>query len=173
MKRYLLIGLGGLVGLILIVSLVGSFLPEGHSATSQIVLTVPRDSVWAVVTNFAEHPTWRSRVERMVPEVTAEGDTVWVEHSGTGPLPYRVTERVPPSRLVTRMEDGLPFGGTWTYQLNATDSLHTEVRITEDGLVYNPVFRFVSLFLSQHATMDGYLTDLAARYGQTVEVEHL
>ncbi len=39
----------------------------------------------------------------------------------------------------------------------------TRVRVTEDGEVYNPLFRFVSRFIMGHtATMDRYLDDLAA-----------
>jgi hypothetical protein len=35
------------------------------------------------------------------------------------------------------------------------------LRITEDGEVYNPVFRFVSRFVMGHtATMDKYLADV-------------
>ena len=48
----------------------------------------------------------------------------------------------------------------------------TIVRITEDGQVYNPVFRFMSRFVFGHArTMDAYLRALGRAAGQEVEVK--
>jgi hypothetical protein len=47
------------------------------------------------------------------------------------------------------------------------------VQITEDGEVYNPVFRFVSRFILGHTrTMDFYLRALGNATGQGIEVEH-
>jgi hypothetical protein len=68
---------------------------------------------------------------------------------------------VPDQRLVTRIADkSLPFGGSWTYiVIPRGDS--TTLRITEDGKVYNPVFRFVSRFVLGHtATMKKYPADI-------------
>ena len=74
-----------------------------------------------------------------------------------------VSGEEPPRRLVTRIADeDLPFGGTWTYRLEP-DGGGTRVTITEDGEVYNPVFRFVSRFVMGHdATLRTYLDDLEA-----------
>ena len=59
----------------------------------------------------------------------------------------------------------MPFGGTWTYELTPTAG-GTSLRITEDGEVYNPVFRFMSRFVfTHHATIDTYLTDMGKRLG--------
>jgi hypothetical protein len=53
-------------------------------------------------------------------------------------------------RLVTQIEgQNLPFGGGWEFRLkNNGDS--TSVTITENGEVYNPLFRFVSKFIMGH-----------------------
>jgi hypothetical protein len=77
-----------------------------------------------------------------------------------------VDTAVPNERLVTRIADkSLPFGGKWTYTLAQTGN-STVLRITEDGEVYNPVFRFISRFVLGHATtIDRYLRDVAARLG--------
>jgi hypothetical protein len=77
---------------------------------------------------------------------------------------------VPPRRMVTRIADpDLPFGGGWTFELEPADGPQggTSVRITEDGEVYNPVFRFVSRFVLGHTrSMERYLADLQAQAGQ-------
>lgn len=73
-------------------------------------------------------------------------------------VPVEITERVPPQRLVTRIKPGQPFGGSWTITVNGD-----EVSITENGEVYNPIFRFMSRFVFGHtATMDATLKKLRA-----------
>ncbi len=58
----------------------------------------------------------------------------------------------------------MPFGGTWTYVL-VPDVAGTRLTITEDGEVYNPLFRFLSRFVfSQTATIDTYLRHLEAAF---------
>jgi hypothetical protein len=76
-------------------------------------------------------------------------------------------ESVPPKRHVTRISDpSLPFGGTWTWELNPTGDGGCEVRLTEDGFVTNPVFRFIShFFIGHHSSMDTYLKHLTAKLG--------
>ncbi len=75
-----------------------------------------------------------------------------------------------PARLVTRIADErLPYGGTWTYEVEE-DAGGSRVTITEDGEIYNPIFRVVSrFFLGYHATQRSYLRALGAKFGETVE----
>jgi hypothetical protein len=76
-------------------------------------------------------------------------------------IAFAAEEMVPNHRLVTRIVDrGLPFGGSWTYELEPSGD-GTRITITENGEVYNPVFRFVSRFVMGHtATIDTYLSSL-------------
>ena len=69
-----------------------------------------------------------------------------------------------PSLLVARITDvTLPFGGTWTYRI-VPAAAGSELTITEDGEVYNPIFRFMSRFVFGHtATIDGFLADLLTK----------
>lgn len=65
----------------------------------------------------------------------------------------------------------LPYSGSWTYLLERSGG-GTVVRITEDGEVYNPVFRFMSRFvLGQTRTMDAYLRALGNAIGQSVQIK--
>ncbi len=47
----------------------------------------------------------------------------------------------------------------------------TQVRITENGEVFNPIFRFVSRFvIGQHRSIENYLHALADATGEKVDV---
>ena len=69
-----------------------------------------------------------------------------------------------PTLLVARIAGpSLPFGGTWTYRI-APAAGGSAVTITEDGEVYNPVFRFMSRFVFGHyATLDEFVKNLEAK----------
>ena len=78
-----------------------------------------------------------------------------------------MVERTVPDRLlVGRIADAnLPFGGSWTYELAPRAAGQTSLTITEDGEVYNPIFRFVSRFVMGHsATINQYLSDVGKRF---------
>ena len=94
-------------------------------------------------------------------ETTRDGETIIYE------LLDRITPRSIQRRIAT---ENLPYSGTWTYSLQPNGDF-TIVRITEDGQVYNPVFRFMSRFVLGHTrTMDAYLRALGKATGQEVEV---
>jgi hypothetical protein len=110
------------------------------------------------------------RVEVLADE---DGHPRFREVSGDGTITFEVTEAVPNQRVVTRIVDrNLPFGGSWTYELLPASEGGTTLRITEDGEVYNPLFRFVSRYVMGHeATIDRYLRDVGAKLGEEPVIE--
>ncbi len=69
------------------------------------------------------------------------------------------------SRIVSR---DLPYGGEWIVDVAMLDA-GSVVTVTENGEVYNPVFRFVSRFVMGHnATIDTYLRALGHHSGESV-----
>ena len=65
----------------------------------------------------------------------------------------------------------LPYGGTWTYELSS-DGTGSSVRITENGEIYNVIFRFVArFFMGYTSSIDTYLADLGRKFGETVTIE--
>lgn len=163
MLRKLLYVVGGLVLLVGVVALAGLMLPQNHSASSSVTLDATPEEVFAILTDFQAYPDWRSDVERV--EVTGgpgAGQRIR-EFGSNGEIPYRIEALGPPTTMVTRIEPGLPFGGTWTYELSSSEG-RTILRITEDGEVYNPIFRFVSRFIFGHdATIAAFLADVEGR----------
>ena len=170
--KYALIVLAAIVALVLVIVAVGAILPVKHRASRQINLHQPAESVFALINDPATLPAWRGKVKgskEMKVEILRDrnGHRMFRETGADGTILYEVVSAEPNKRLVTRIADpSLPFGGKWTYEiLPAGDS--TTLRITEDGEVYNPVFRFASRFIfGHHATIEQYLRDVAKRFGE-------
>ena len=164
--RWLLIIGGSLAAVVAVVVAVGYSLPVKHVASRTAHVVAPPERVWATITDVASAPQWRPGVKSA--EILGQGAAgpVWREVSGDGTITFETVESAPPRRLVTRITDkSLPFGGTWTYELQPAGS-GTQVTIQEDGEVYNPVFRFVSRYvMGHHATIDKYLAALRTRLG--------
>jgi uncharacterized protein YndB with AHSA1/START domain len=152
--------LGALAVLLLTIAGVGLVLPVAHTATRQATLGASPERVFEALTRVEQYPHWRSDVQS-VELLSTQPMTRWREIGGNGTITFEFTEVQPPARLVARIADpSLPFGGSWTYVLSRSTS-GTGVTITENGEVYNPLFRFMSRFVFGHtATLETFLKDL-------------
>lgn len=166
--KYVLIVAAVLVAIVLIVVGVGYSLPRAHQATNEATLRTSPQSLYKLITDVDRFPEWRSSVERIERAPDSAGKTRFREIGGDGTILYEVDTAVPNQRLVTRIADPtLPFGGSWTYELVPRGD-STTLRITENGEVYNPIFRFVSRFVMGHtATIEKYLNDVRRYFEKT------
>ena len=162
--KWLLIVVGVLVFAVAVVAVVGWMLPQNHVASGTAQLSLSPDKVWPIVTDVADYPSWRNEVDSV--ERLATPDLRWREISGSDRISYEATTFDAPTHFVAHIADkGLPFGGSWDYRIEAAGT-GSRITITENGEVYNPIFRFVSKFFMGHtATIDKYLTALAKRTG--------
>jgi hypothetical protein len=137
--KWIAIVLVGPATLVAAIAMVGSMLPRAHTASRTLRVRRPPADVWPVITQ------------------TAQASSV----------PVDVLENDPPRRLVTRVTAAeRNFGGTWTILLKPTAE-GSDVTVTEDGWVANPIFRFVSRYvMGHHATMDALLTNVAKTLGE-------
>ena len=160
MLRLVFFLLSGLCVIALIVVIIGYSLPQGHVATREVTVAATPDRVFAVLQDIDSYPKWRSDVEGV--EVLARDPVArWRERGSNGTITFEMQAADRPARMVSRIADpSLPFGGGWTYVLTPNGE-GTRVSITENGEVYNPIFRFMSRFVFGHtATIDRYLADL-------------
>ncbi len=166
--RYVLIVAGTLGFIVLVVLLVGWMLPVGHLATREATYRATPGQVFKLITDVKAFPQWRPSVTKVEVLPAVNGHAQFREIGKNGSILFEIDSLVPNQRLVTRIADrSLPFGGKWTYELTPRGD-STTLRITEDGEVYNPVFRFVSRFVFGHtATMDRYLSDVGRRISQS------
>lgn len=162
-----LVAVAGLV--LAVLGLLGTRLPREHVASRRITLARSSEEVFAVIRDFGGAPAWRKDVKRV--EVLAGGGVVRFREEGRhGAIAMEVVEEAPPRRLVTRIADeGLPFGGTWTYELEPEGHGATRITITERGFVKPALFRALARYVfTYHRTLDSYLQALGARFGETV-----
>ena len=163
--KWLLVALATVALAVLVVLVTGWLLPVSHVSTRQQLLAAPPDQVWQALTDRAAFPSWRDDVQRVERLPDRNGQAAWVEEGKNGRIALAVERSDPPRVLVTRITDpDLPFGGTWTYDLQSAESGSTLLTITERGEVYNPIFRFASRFVFGHeATIASYMDDLRER----------
>lgn len=141
-----------------IIFIVGKLLPVKHTAFQQRQFAVSKNLLWTSIRNFKDYPEWRSNLKAL----TVINETQWREVDDKGDaITFGIIEEVPEIRLEVKiLDDNLPFGGIWVYELTEGDHVVT-LKITENGEVYNPIFRFIShFFMDQSATIKQYMTDL-------------
>jgi uncharacterized protein YndB with AHSA1/START domain len=152
----------------------GLSMPREHKVSSRVQLTAPRDSVWAVLRAFGDYPKWHPDFKSSVKGERVNGHETWVQDVGGMTMSVEFLEIHPPANLVTEIitDEKSQWGGIWTYDLTANGT-GTEVTITEEGWVKSPFFRVLMKMRGSHATMDGVLKHLGAKFGEQVTPEHV
>jgi uncharacterized protein YndB with AHSA1/START domain len=166
--RYLLIFGGAVAVVAALVLVAGWILPVAHRATREASYNAPPEDVYKLITNVSAFPEWRPSVKKVEMLPPSNGHARFREIGKNGSILYEIDSLAANRLLVTRIADrSLPFGGKWTYEL-IPNGVSTTLRITEDGEVYNPIFRFVSRFVFGHsATIDQYLGDAGRRLARS------
>lgn len=152
------------IGALVVMYLAGRALPVAHVASRGERFDAPRDTVWAIIADPAGYPSWRRDVTRVEMLRSVDGRPAWREESGRDRVEYVAEEMIPEERLVTRITTtGLPYGGRWRWELTP-DAGGTRVTITEEGEVYNPIFRFLMKYvIGETATIETVLEALGRR----------
>jgi len=144
--KWIWITVAGIVALVAIVAGIGATLPVKHVATRRARYKQPPEAVWAAINSQQD---WRPADD----------------------ITFQLVSSDPPRRLEMGVPPGLPFGGKWVYEVEPADG-GSVLRITENGEVYNPIFRFVSRFIMGHtATIDQTLRALGKKFGDSVRIE--
>lgn len=169
--KWVLIAVGGIGALIALMAIAGSFMPKSHTATRSAVIGKPPEVLWQVLTDCSSFPQWRPDVKTVEILPDRNGRKTWREDGKNGKITLETIESSPPTRLILKIADpDLPFGGTWTYQVEPA-AAGSKITITENGEIYNPIFRFMGrVFFSQTASIEGYLTSLARKFGEEVQL---
>ena len=149
--------------LVALVVIVGAMLPRQHTASRTARVALPPDALYALLADVSRYTTWRAGLKSLERLPDKQGMPAWIEDANGMKIPMRF-ERMEPHTLVARIDSTeLAFGGTWTYGIQPLPDGASSLTITEDGEVYNVIFRFMLRFVfGHHATMDGFIRELQA-----------
>ena len=143
---WLLYIVGGLVGLFALLNLVGLALPRDHLAALRAQLAQPPERVWDALIELSKRVAVRDK------------------------LPIDVEREDRPRLRVTRIiDDKLPFGGRWYFELEPV-AAGTRLTITEAGFVKVPMFRIFTS-LAPNGTKTKFFRELGAQLAVPVTVE--
>lgn len=169
--RWVLLTIGFLVVFVIVAAAIGAMLPKKHHASRKARYRATPEAVYAVI---AGPPDWRTGIKSygVLPEKEGRKQW-WEEDTHSQKITYELVEEAPPRRLATRIVGpDLPFGGGWTFEIEPAPDGGSNLRITEDGEIYNVIFRFMArFFFGYAASIEGYLRDLAAKFGDTANIE--
>lgn len=172
--RWLVYGLVAVVVLIAVVVGIGMTLPRAHSAAVRAHYAATPQQVYEVIHDVERGTEWRSGLQGVdVLPQTGEHPR-WRETADWGTLVFERVEDIPPRRIVHRIvEEGQGFGGSWTFDI-APEGAGALVTIREDGIVSNPVYRFMTRFvMGYYASLETYAADLGSRLGSEARVERV
>jgi len=163
--KILMFVIGGMILVVVCVIVVGLLLPKRHVVSRRASYRASAEQLFTLISGTQ---TWRPDVLRceVVPDTGHRALMRETARNGET-ITYELLDRTPPTSMKRRIAtENLPYGGTWTFSLQP-NSGSTIVQVTENGEVYNPVFRFVSRFVLGHTgTIDAYLHALGKATGQ-------
>ncbi|PCC72470.1 Polyketide cyclase / dehydrase and lipid transport [Nannocystis exedens] len=158
-----------LLGVFVLITVGGLFMPRQHIAMESVVLPAAPEVVYAAVRDVESQPSWRSDLKR-VELLPDKGDRrVYREIGDDGVNTFEITEDVPNERFVSEMADpGRSFAGHWVFQFAPAEGGGTRLTLTEVGDVPNPALRFLAgaIFGWEGATKQ-YLADLQAHLAKS------
>ena len=156
-----------LAGVLMLITLIGWLLPKAHSVSREAQFPEPAEAIWKAITDIEAMPAWRQGLQSVKHLPDKKGLPSWIETSASGTIPFETVASQPPCKLIVRIAEAkLPFGGTWTYEITPV-AAGSNLRIREDGEVYNPVFRFFSRYVFGYSgTIDAYLKSLERKFAE-------
>jgi hypothetical protein len=162
--RWIVYVVAGLALIVAVIAIVGALLPKAHVASRTVRVPLPPGALYAVLSDVDRYAAWRKDVKSLERLPDRDGRPAWVEEVSGTKIAMAFERMEPPSLLVARIADpSLPFGGTWTYRIGPAPG-GSNLTITEDGEVYNVIFRFMARFVfGYYGTMDAFIRHLQAR----------
>lgn len=142
-----------IVAVVGVVTAIGWSLPAEHRIAREAELPHGPDAVWTAISDFPALPAWMPGIRRVHRLDAVEGRERWLYETAEGDMTIEIVTRSAPTELTIRsVSSDLAFGGTWTHRISPADA-GSLLRITEQGWIANPFFRFMYRYAFAHATM--------------------
>ena len=165
--RWLAIGLGVVVGILVILAGIGYSMPNAHVAQVEADFRASPDAVYRLLSDIENWPEWHPSVAEMNEVGDDEDQPTWRISGPDGSMVITLTGRQPPRRFTT-LADGGMFIGRWTYVVEPRSS-GARVTVTEEARIDNLVIRGLAVFRNKTATMERMLRALGEEMGERVE----
>jgi hypothetical protein len=151
---------------------IGARLPPGHVAARRARYRQKPEALWRTLTEVEAYPAWRPDLQRVERLPDRKGCPAWIEQGRLGRITYERVADEAPRRVVHRIADPrLPFGGEWIFEIEPATG-GSIVKLTENGEVHNPIFRFLSRYVFGHeVALDAYLRSLGRKYNEDTQPE--
>jgi len=144
----------------------GARLPSTHIVSVTGVVAAPPEKVFGLITDVKDAANWRPQVKSVTTLGADHGRDRWVEHYAYHQyMPFLALQTVPPALRQVKLDDPrAAYGGTWTYDLSpGPDPSSTTLKITEDGYINPPVYRFMMAHvMGPSKNLDDYMKDIQA-----------
>ena len=176
--KWLALAFASLVGLLVLLYVVGFFLPERYETQVVFKINKSPEAVWAAIADFEKHPiigASRRSTKRLPDE---NGLPVWIEDMGETQLKVRVVESHSPSHIKWAFSDMvLPMTATSDTQIAATASGCTVTTKSEtvvrSGTWHVPFFRVIlSLTGAQKKGVVDYWKSISRTLGEEPQFEN-
>lgn len=165
--RWLLSGIGIVIGIVAVLAGIGYSMPNAHVAQAEADYRADPDSVYAILSDIEAWPEWHPSVSSLTPLDDSSDEPGWRIKGPDGSMTITLVGEDPPNRFVT-LADGGMFVGRWTYKVEQRAG-RTLVTITEEARIDNLVIRGLTVFRNQTAALVRILRALGDRVGDRVE----
>jgi hypothetical protein len=156
-----------IISLILLLYIIGVFLPKERSEQRTILYKSSPQAVYEAVINNRDF-SYRSDLKALQIIDDNAGFQTWKEISKTGQeITFRATKKEPYSRYEFEIVEAKGFKGYWIGEFNKTEVDGTEFISTEHIVIESPIIRVFSyLFFDLGKFMDSYQKDLANKLNE-------
>ncbi len=144
----------------------GARMPSTHTLSVTGVVAAPPEKVFGLITDVKDASNWRPQVKSVTTLDADHGRDRWVEHYAYHQyMIFLALETVPTTLRQVKLDDPkAAYGGTWTYELSpGPDAASTTLKITEDGYINPPVYRFMmARVMGPTKNLDDYMKAIQA-----------
>lgn len=158
-----------LVVIVVAMYALGAALPVAHISSASALINAPQARVWNLIQDTSSQPSWRTGLKAVEPLPDKNNQHCWMELQQIGKMPLcEHMVAAPAVRIVSIDDPSLPFGGSWTYELQPESPNTTRVTIIENGTTRPPMWRFLGHYVfHEDTTIKQYLEDLQKVAGRT------
>jgi len=149
----------GIILILLIILIVGIFLPKKRILTKQTVFDAPIEKVYNTVTNNHDWQ-YRTSLEKLKILESNNGFEIWEETSKGYTIRFKTREKKPYALYSFEMESK-QFAGYWFAEFETVEKGKTRFSATESIEYKNPFIRTLAYtFMNLDGLMETYQNDL-------------